>query len=452
MGYQNPWKVENIEAFSFYCCPECDFKSKVRDYFKRHAMESHNKSKIFFTISKSENTINKYTSKYKNEEDIENFIASAIRGEFEGKEIIKESELKAKKPIINPDLEIFDENETAHNFEVNLKTEYNAKELETYDEANYENITDSETSDNETFDGMESYDSHVEKTLTFNGENSENVEILVKKYFPDTDEVEDLDEIENQKIQENLLSEKFGEAKLEKPKKEKKPISRKTQKILPLDIHIALVNEGKKALKCHICDYNCNKKSIMNRHIKSVHEGKKPFKCGTCDKRFYRKCDMNRHITSVHEGKKEFKCGICDKIFSQKSNLNTHMASVHEGKKAFNCGICDKIFSQKGNLNTHMASVHEGKKPFKCGICDTSFAEKGTLNRHMASVHEGKKPFTCNVCDASFTSIQSMKSHINSVHEGKKPFKCNICDASYVRKQVLNRHVESVHGGKKRVS
>ena len=183
MGDQNPWKVENIEAFSFYCCPECDFKSKDRDYFKRHAMESHNKSKIFFTMSKSENTINKDTLEYKNEEDTENFIASAIRREFEDKEIIKESELKAKKPISNPDFEIFDENETAHNFEVNLKTfdeqkaEYNAKELQTFDEANYENITDAETSDEQTFDDidleMETYDNpDVEKT-----------KFLMKKYL-----------------------------------------------------------------------------------------------------------------------------------------------------------------------------------------------------------------------------------------------------------------------------
>ena len=161
MGDQNPWEVKNIEAFSFYCCPECDFKSKVRSYFKRHAMESHNKSKIFFKMLKSENTINKDTLEYKNEEHIENFIASAIRREFEDKGIIKESELTAKRAISNPDFEIFDENETAHNFEVNLKTfdeqkaEYNVKELQTFDEANYENITDAETSDEQTFDGID---------------------------------------------------------------------------------------------------------------------------------------------------------------------------------------------------------------------------------------------------------------------------------------------------------
>ena len=54
MGDQNPWQVKNIEAFSFYCCPECDFKSKDGDHFKRHAIESHNKSKVFFIVLKPE--------------------------------------------------------------------------------------------------------------------------------------------------------------------------------------------------------------------------------------------------------------------------------------------------------------------------------------------------------------------------------------------------------------
>ena len=122
MGDHNPWVVKNIEEFSFYCCPECDFKSKDRNHFKRHAMESHNKSKIFFIMSKSENTISKDTLEYKNEEGIEVVIASEIRRAFESEENVKESELKAKKLIRDPDLEIFDDHETADYFEENLKT------------------------------------------------------------------------------------------------------------------------------------------------------------------------------------------------------------------------------------------------------------------------------------------------------------------------------------------
>ena len=379
MDNQNPWVVESIEAFSFYCCPECDFQSKDEDYFKRHAMESHKHSKEFFIRSKPENNPNKdsikvetapgyqdeneegivnvsevpqkmftaekikcrkksfdckicvnkaFTTEFslkrhnktfhdekqsikktevypevkysrptsenstdtdslevetepesqdENEDGMDNFIASETRVKEESRSAVRLSEYMEQKLIKGPDHEIFDDNETADYFEENLKTfdkqeaEYNVKELKTfdgennenitdaetsdeenfdgidiemesYDEhdvektktfneeifekddqesennvrelktfdgVNYKNITDAETSDNETFDGMdeelESYDNHVEKTLTFNDENSENVKTLVKKYFPDTDEVEDLDEIENQKIQENSL-------------------------------------------------------------------------------------------------------------------------------------------------------------------------------------------------------------------------------------------------------
>ena len=292
MGTQNPWAVENVEAFSFYCCPECDFKSKDSNHFKRHAMESHNKSEIFFIMSKSENTLSKDPMKYKNEEGIEDFIASEVRGKFEVKEVVKECEFKAKKLIIDPDLEIFDDNETADCIEENLKAEYNVKKLDTFDGANYKNITGAEKSDEETFDGieleMEIYDENdVGKTKTFNGEIFENDEEVVTKYFSVNDE-----EIENLKIPENLLHEKFGQAKSEvreKPKKEKKSIISKTKecktpKELLSDLKLSIITvQGKKAFKCNICDYSCFAKSTMNRHMESVHEGKKTFKCDICD-------------------------------------------------------------------------------------------------------------------------------------------------------------------------
>ena len=56
MEDQNPWAEETIEAFSFYCCPECDFKSKEGDSFKRHALECHNKAKPFFLMLNDQNS------------------------------------------------------------------------------------------------------------------------------------------------------------------------------------------------------------------------------------------------------------------------------------------------------------------------------------------------------------------------------------------------------------
>ena len=169
MSDQNPWLVENIEAFSFYCCPECDFKSKDGDHFERHALESHNKSKIFFIMSKYENNTNKdplevlTDSVYQdeNEEDMEKFSTSVIRvkeesiSESEGDFFAKVSEHIHKPQELNsgPDLETFNDDETADFFECNLntaddqKTEYNndiqlesegnKEEAKNFDEGNY---------------------------------------------------------------------------------------------------------------------------------------------------------------------------------------------------------------------------------------------------------------------------------------------------------------------------
>jgi hypothetical protein len=37
----NPWQVEAVTAFSFFCCPECDYRSKTVPTFKDHAVTNH---------------------------------------------------------------------------------------------------------------------------------------------------------------------------------------------------------------------------------------------------------------------------------------------------------------------------------------------------------------------------------------------------------------------------
>ena len=44
---ENPWEVENIEDFLFFCCPTCDKKicGQKRDIFLEHAFSQHPESK-----------------------------------------------------------------------------------------------------------------------------------------------------------------------------------------------------------------------------------------------------------------------------------------------------------------------------------------------------------------------------------------------------------------------
>ena len=42
----------------------------------------------------------------------------------------------------------------------------------------------------------------------------------------------------------------------------------------------------------------------MTKHVILVCEGKKPLKCDICDAKFVHKQGMEKHIATIHEGKK----------------------------------------------------------------------------------------------------------------------------------------------------
>ena len=42
---ENPWFVNNLTEFLFYCCPECDAKESFEEQFIKHAIEKHPEAK-----------------------------------------------------------------------------------------------------------------------------------------------------------------------------------------------------------------------------------------------------------------------------------------------------------------------------------------------------------------------------------------------------------------------
>ena len=45
----NPWTVETVDAFLYYCCPECDFQNGAKNQFITHAIANHPRSKSLLT-------------------------------------------------------------------------------------------------------------------------------------------------------------------------------------------------------------------------------------------------------------------------------------------------------------------------------------------------------------------------------------------------------------------
>ena len=44
----NPWKVQSISDFNYFCCPECVYWSKEEFEFQVHALQNHVLSTTFF--------------------------------------------------------------------------------------------------------------------------------------------------------------------------------------------------------------------------------------------------------------------------------------------------------------------------------------------------------------------------------------------------------------------
>ena len=76
---KNPWLVENITDFIYFCCPECDIHVKTENLFKEHALEKHVLAKDFFMKNKvlnvtNENKLTEYTNSEQNYDQSETNI------------------------------------------------------------------------------------------------------------------------------------------------------------------------------------------------------------------------------------------------------------------------------------------------------------------------------------------------------------------------------------------
>ncbi len=41
VGVPNPWSIEDLNEFLFFCCPQCDHRTKSKPHFLNHALVKH---------------------------------------------------------------------------------------------------------------------------------------------------------------------------------------------------------------------------------------------------------------------------------------------------------------------------------------------------------------------------------------------------------------------------
>ena len=390
----NPWSVERIEDFLYFCCPICDQKNHSKDDFFHHAYSKHPESKGHLEKHIYENKDESQKIEEKLSDNTEIRVSSDFSNDGSNiKEENIEDELREEKIFMEKDSDDYN----AYDYSEMIQYEIN-ENMPSFDDMNNDKFIKEETKDNTS-----SAKPHQKLILPCHLCNK----ILGSKYA--------------------------------------------------LKYHIKMSHErdGQEDYKCELCGKTFFHPRNVKRHMLTRHLGEKAHKCDICGKSFSQNANLKAHIQNVHNKEKKFECGFCGNFFSQESNLKRH-TKVHTGQRDHKCEICDKYFSQAEHLRKHTRKIHENNEKFdfinengnddnalpdisdmvaceiktiNCENCGKYFKTKSALNYHVDSVHKGLK-FPCALCDKTYTRNTTLKSHMKMAH-GRLPNNLILRDESH---------------------
>ena len=139
------------------------------------------------------------------------------------------------------------------------------------------------------------------------------------------------------------------------------------------DSKLTSYNQQKK-FKCDLCVKSYISERELNLHTAVVHEGKKPFACELCPMKYTAKDSLIYHITLQHELKDQ---GINETNFHEHMD-NPKVAEVMRRKsnipKKQNCKLCGKVLESKDDKSKHIREAHiDESGNFTCPQCDLTF-------------------------------------------------------------------------------
>ncbi len=224
------------------------------------------------------------------------------------------------------------------------------------------------------------------------------------------------------------------------------------------------------------CEYVTNAKANMANH-KARHGGQtsctEVLKCDVegCDYETVMRGVLLKHKDSKHGPKKEV-CDQCGQAFRYISQLKQHQENVHMGVRYF-CEKCGQGFTSKAGLQTHSKKtpcdlMSRRDIEYICDRCPnippyTSI--KGYIShyrRNHGSFPDNLDKLSldlvyCEQCPEIFMHNNSLKHHRRVVHEGKLPaskaggkktnekHQCPHCEKLFYKGNSLTEHIKSKH-------
>ena len=416
---QNPWlAAATLDEFLYYCCPECELKTKDHNHFYNHALQIHDKAKFAFDIEQTQD-------KVKDETKLE---------------VIEESkDFEFKAELLNDSLD--DPKDDSMN--------------DSKDDSMNDSISDpiSDSKDESINEPDDDPETLVPKKRKKCSKDSKTQCYFCGLTSTDREEIRNhVESVHRYKWSPRMCGQirqyQCSECKV--------------------------VFKGEEIFKLHICGYTNPGIDYFNGKTKET--------CPKCDKTFIGHMNLLNHYSKVHEKKQNFQCDICDfqacntktllnhkkfqhqpevicdlchKTFKSQITLKKHHREVHLNvkRKDNNVATCDICGFKDGyyKVRQHMKNQHPGHNPFQCSICQASFPLKYDLRKHQrfkCVSHPDYQPPTCDICDKTFLSKEAYNHHMNFVHHVENTdhsLICDVCGQCFHKQSALNNHMTVTH-------
>jgi len=448
----NPWNVDQLEDFQFFCCPECDSRCVEKQDFIKHALHSHPRSKVYVSQICGLN--------------VKDEPAEVI-------DVIDDNEGETAQDIDFDD----NEGETAQDVGFDDNEEETTQDIDIE-----ENVIDIDELNVQCYVCGTSVNEHFIKDHMLTKHDNYNC-IRWGKVFRHFQ----CEHCKNMFSSEGELSQHKCQVVYEKIVKNIKednkcPECHETKATLKdLKHHIKhFHNSHTKQHECPRCDFVTTTYALFKIHEKIDH--KNMFQCTSCNGLFTTRTGLMRHEVAAHNLNPELglMCDQCGKKFGDVQKLVRHHRSVHEqARKPAKCHKCNKCFSITEELNSHVLTCLESTFDVHCKFCDRSpvntvwhshialekhvreahaktscvceacgvmYSDDKALNQHKRQVHEGVTIAKCNVCEKTFSNERHKNTHVQQVHMKDKIFQCDLCPFSNVRKYKVAHHYKMKHG------
>jgi len=362
----NPWLVENIEAFSFYCCPECVFRSKEESFFQSHALQNHPQSTAFFHGTDHEKLEIEAEIEFdiKQEED-DNILVKPDQ-DPENYSIIKEEEdINDDEGIEVPAVEsqVAHENDQEGDHELELASSTKSKNDLRCEECGKQCKTQKHFTNHKYY-----HKYYLNGEQEFCEKCRKNIP---KKLFNrhlqtvHTDEKDSIDIGPSQSAEENENDEE----------------------------------QVKKELECTECGKQCKSKKNLNNHMryhKYVISGEE-IKCHECDKKMPQN-SLKRHMKSAHQDLFHEMDQLEDEWIDESNSGQDETGEAETpggnntlSKNDLTCDECGKQCKTKSSFINHKHYHKLCLTGINCEKCDRKIPKK-LWQRHLDQVHTPKSP------------------------------------------------------------